>query len=245
MSTKLSFTVYGLEFCRLLEAVGLFQASARTAPAYAAVRCIVRHDGLTMCAVNLASTAVGTVSTIDQDNAGVFSLTVAQTKLVLAMFKRSLPKDVDEDEYVLEVDVTDEMIRIRETGVLFGQDELRIAVQPSSSLERGEQSDDEHVMRTAAVVSRLLGDRRPTAIEPGASVGAVQLGLVAKAARVIGFHPQLRVAGRHLFADFGENLVVIVALGRPDGDGADARRLEDALTQYADRLSELVESGAL
>lgn len=245
MSTKLSFTVYGTEFCRALEAVALFQASPKTAPDFAAVRCIVRYDGLTMGAVNLSAAAVGTISTVAQDGVGVFSLSVAQAKLVLAMFKRSLPKEAGPEEYVLEVAVSGETISISETGVLFGEDELRIAVQPSDSLERGERSDDERVMRTAALLGRLLAERRPTRVEPGTSISGVSLSLVSKAARVMGYNPQLRVAGQHLLATFGEELAVVAVMAAPSDDGADARRHEDSLTEYADRLSELVESGAL
>ncbi len=125
----LSFRVYGLEFCRMLEAVAMFQALPRETESYAAVRCIVSADGLSLLALNLRSAAAGGhVELAEQDGVGVFSIPAAQVKAVLAIFRRKLPKEVSADEYVLEVTLSPLALRIADVSVLFDGDEFQMSV---------------------------------------------------------------------------------------------------------------------
>lgn len=247
--TDVIFSVYGTEFCRALEAVGLFQAKPKDFAVYAAVRGFVRYDGLTMTALNTRTAAVTTISTLNQQGSGLFSLPFDQVRVVLAMFKRRLPKDVPDDEYVLEVAVMAREIRIRETSDVFDHTEWVYSLPDPRELATHETSDDEHAMSTASAMNGILAHVRPAVLDGGYAAQGPQLALLARAARILDAPLMLRTTGRALIAtigtDFTTDLVVVTTLGHDDAVDPRAAWDSRTLTEYQQRLDDLVTQGGL
>lgn len=243
---RVTFQVYGLEFCQMLAAVALFQAEPRKFDELAAVRCIASGDGLYLAAVNGSSAAAAQVSIVDLDGLGPFSISHEHVKSILAIFKRKLPKGTSPDEYVLEVDVTERELVVADVSKLFGGDSLTMAAGPGvESLERGEQSGDDRVM---AAFSSLAGGTtadHPLDLADGIHFPAPEIARIGRAAGVLGVEVSMRMLGRRLVAPLTESFIAYTAgsLRREDAEQRPFRD-ERALLWWRDRLVDL-EKGAL
>lgn len=208
--SEFSFQVYGGEFTRTLAAVALFQAAPRDIESYAAVRCLVRHDGLTMLAQNGTAGAAGNIATIEQQGTGLFSIPHAQVKALLAIFKRRLPKDMSALEYVLEVTVTDRELRVHDISELFDGDEYVIVLPDPRDLQAGEQSEVEKIMATASSAWAALRDPRPLDLTDGVFFPSEEISRIARAAKAAGIEVHVRAIGRYLVAPLSEDLIAWV-----------------------------------
>lgn len=243
---RVTFQVYGLEFCRMLAAVALFQADPKKFDELAAVRCIASGDGLYLAAVNGASAAAGQVDIIDLDGLGPFSISHEHVKSILAIFKRKLPAGTLPDEYVLEVDVNDRVLVVADVSKLFGGDSLTMSIGPAGdALERGEQSDDDRVM---AAFSSLAGGTRPdhpVDLADGIHFSPAEIARMGRAAGVLGVELSMRMLGRRLVVPLTEEFIAYTA-GTRRSEDKESRPFRDerALVEWRDRLLDL-ERGAL
>lgn len=247
MSTRISFRVYGTEFCRILSAVALFQGSPREFGTYAAVRCLSTGGGLAMAATNGASAAVGMVQTEDVDGRGPFSLPHAQVKAILAVFKRKLPKGTHSWDYVLEVTVTDEWIKIEDVSVLFDGDTFTIAVPHPETAERGDLSESEKVMNTLSVVAGGLDPvQEPIDLAEGIFFSPNETALIARAAKGLGTEVHVRPNGRRLVAPLAEDFTVYTAGSLHSWDGAKPPFVDErALRSWRAWLTDVVDNGVI
>lgn len=243
---RVTFQVYGLEFCTMLAAVALFQADPRKFDELAAVRCIASGDGLYLAAVNGSSAAAGQVGIVDLEGRGPFSISHEHVKSILAIFKRKLPKGTSPDEYVLEVDVTERELVVADVSKLFGGDSLTMAAGPGvESLERGEQSDDDRVM---AAFSSLAGGStaaHPVDLADGIHFASPEIARIGRAAGVLGVEVSMRMLGRRLVAPLTGSFIAYTA-GTLRSEDKEQRPFRDerALLWWRDRLVDL-EKGAL
>ncbi len=242
-----TFRVYGTEFCRVLGAVALFQASPRAFESLAAVRCFARYDGLSLIAINGASVAVGHVEAEDIDEPAVFSIPAAQVKAILAIFNRRLPKDASSMEYVLEVTVTDQQVRIHDVSDLFERDEYLMAITATEDLEAREQSDAERAMRAAATAMSALRATDPFDLAAGVYFSHDEIARMARAAKLLTLELHLRPAGRFLVAALADDFVAMTVAQRHDRDPEKPRIFidEQALRSWRGRLDELVDQAVL
>lgn len=244
--TRITFSVYGLELCRMLGAVALFQADPKKFGVYAAVRCIASGDGLFLAALNGTSAAAGRVDLIDVDGVGPFSISPEQAKSILAIFKRKLPKDTGEDEYVLEVTVTEERIVVADVSKLFGGDSLTMAVQGGdASLEHGEQSETDRVLATFSSLAGGVADDEPVDLAAGVHFSAPEIARLGRAAGVLGVEVSMRMLGRRLVAPLADDCIAYTAgTLRSDDKEKLPYRDQRTLLGWRDRLGDL-ERGAL
>ena len=247
MSTEISFRVYGTEFCRILSAVALFQGSPREFDSYAAVRCLSTGEGLAMAATNGASAAIGHVQTDDVDGRGPFSLPHAQVKAILAVFKRKLPKDTHAWDYVLEVTVTDEWIKIEDVSVLFDGDTFTIAVPHPETADRGDLSESEKVMNTLSVLAGGLDAvQEYVDLAEGIFFSANEMGLIARAAKGLGLEVNLRPNGRRLVAALAEDFTVYTVGTLRSWDGGKPPFIDErALRGWRGWLTDVVDNGVI
>ena len=241
------FTVVGGEFCRVLEAVALFQSTPKQFGPLAGVRCVLRYDGLTMLAVNGVSAAVGTVSVASVDGVGLFSFPHSQVKALLAVFKRALPKGADQDEYMLEVRVSEDSIRVEDISHLFDRDQLTIAIPSAKDVEPHEQTDEQRVMQTASALLGIVEQSTPLDLASGVFFDPAELARIARAAKVVGVELCLRAVGRGVLAPLSDEVVAYTV--------ASVRQVEEhqrppfiderAVRQYRQRLAEIVDEGVL
>lgn len=247
MSTQISFRVYGTEFCRILSAVALFQGSPREFDSYGAVRCLATGDGLAMAATNGASAAIGMVQMDDVTGRGPFSLPHAQVKAILAVFKRKLPKGTNSWDYVLEVTVADQWIKIEDVSVLFDRDTFTIAVPHPETAERGDPSESEKVMSTLSVVAGGLDpEQEPITLSQGIFFSANEMALIARAAKGLGLEVNLRLNGRRLVAALAEDFTVYTAGTLRSWDGATPPFIDErALQSWRGWLTDVVDNGVI
>lgn len=245
--TRISFRVYGTEFCRMVSAVGLFQALPKDFASYAAIRCLARGDGLTMAATNGVSAAIGLVSTDDVEGVGPFSLPHAQVKAILAVFNRRLPKDTNTEDYVLEVTVTEHSITIEDVSVLFDGDTFTIAIPPEDTAERGDPSESEHVMKTLAVLAGALEtDQKEVDLADGIYFSPVELSRITRAAKALGVELHLRTNGRRLLAPLGEDFTALTAGALHQREGHNPPFIDTlALRAWQSRLHDVVDGGVI
>lgn len=245
--TRISFRVYGTEFCRMIAAVGLFQALPRDFGSYAAIRCLVRGDGLTMAATNGSSAAIGHVSTEDVDGVGPFSLPYVQVKAVLAVFNRKLPKDKHSWDYVLEVTVTEHSITIEDVSILFDGDTFTIAIPHEDTAERGDLSESEHVMSTLSVLAGGLDvEQQEIDLAEGIYFSPVEVQRIARAAKGLGVELHVRPNGRRLVAPLAEDFTAFTAGTLHQWDGAKPPHIDQrALQGWRARLHDVVDSGVI
>ena len=243
--TRINFRVYGLEFCRMLGAVGLFQATPREAESYAAVRCVAGSAGLSMFALNLRAAAAGHVDIEHENGAGMFSIPHAQVKNILAIFKRKLPKEVQEDEYVLEVTVTEHAITIADVTELFSGDVLTVTV-PEETLERGDESEADRVIRAATVVQDAIARGQvEVGLGAGHHLNPTEVGRIAKAAGILGVALHVWPLGRTLVTPLGDSFVAVLSIGRAGDDAERPLSDERTVAEWRDRLEELVDHGVI
>ena len=248
MSTSISFEVYGLEFCRMLGAVGLFQARPQDFPSYAAVRCLSRHDGLSMAALNGGAAAAGLVQTEDVDGFGAFSIPAAQVKAILSVFKVTLPKEVSAQEYRLAVDVSDRQMTIRDVSGLIDGSSLTVDVaEDPMTLERGDKSSFDLALQAFEVVQRGLDPRPAVALDSGIFFSPAQWGRVARAATALGVELHLRMLGRVAVFPLAEDFVAYVPSSehREDDEHRAPWIDERSLAEWRERLREVIDEGAL
>lgn len=245
--TRISFRVYGTEFCRILSAVALFQAGPRDfGGEYAAVRCLARGDGLSLAATNGASAAAGTVQTEDVDGVGPFSLPHAQVKAILAVFNRRLPKDTNSEDYVLEVTVTEQSIKIEDVSVLFDGDTFTIAIPHEDTAERGDLSESEKVMNTFSLLAGAIDrDQIPVDLAAGIYFSPVEIQRIARAAKAIGLELHFRPNGRRLLAPLAGDFVAFTAGTLQREEARPPFRDERALAVWRDRFYDVVDSGVI
>lgn len=244
MSDTVDFQVDGREFCTMLTAVALFQGPARTMPEYAKVFCFVRHDGLTMGATNGVSCAVGRVDVLAGDGVGVFVIPAPQVKALLAVFDRALPKD-PEDEYVLEVEVDADQIRVRDVSSLFDHEELLIAVQPEDDVLRTRTSVQQ-AMSLAAIMSRAVSSGIPFDLASGCYFSHAEVARLARAAKTLGTELMLRPLDGRLLAPLSEDFAAFTVAQVRDREEQKAPFLDErAVRDWRARLEELVDGGAL
>lgn len=243
--TRINFRVYGLEFCRMLEAVGLFQATPREAESHAAVRCVAGTGGLSMFALNLRAAAAGHVDIEHESGHGLFSIPHAQVRNIKQIFKRRLPKDHAEDEYMLEVTVTDREIKIADVSDLFSGDVLTVTV-PEEVPGRGDESESDRVIQTASVVLRAV-DRGHAKIDltTGRSLNPVEVGRVSKAAGILGTVLHAWPVGASLVFPLGDSFVANLIVGKAQDDAPRPLQDEQTITEWRERLEELVDHGVI
>lgn len=245
--TRISFRVYGTEFCRMVSAVGLFQALPKDFASYAAIRCLARGDGLTMAATNGSSAAIGHVSTENVDGVGPFSLPHAQVKAILAVFNRKVPTGKHSWDYVLQVTVTEHSITIEDVSVLFDGDTFTIAIPHEEAAERGDLSESEQVMNTLSVLAGGLdAEQQEVDLAEGIHFSPTEVSRIARAAKALGIELHLQPNGRRLLAPLGEDFSAFTAGTLHQWDGAkppyiDAR----ALRAWRARLHDVVDSGVI
>lgn len=243
---RVTFRVYGLEFCTMLAAVALFQADPKKFDEFAAVRCIASGDGLYLAAVNGASAAAGQVDVIDLDGLGPFSISHEHVKSILAIFKRKLPTGTSPDEYVLEVDVTERELVVADVSKLFGGDSLTMATASSATtIERGEQSEDDRVMAAFSSLAGGTSADHPVDLADGIHFASAEIARIGRAAGVLGVEVSMRMLGRRLVAPLTEAFIAYTA-GTRRSDDKESRPFRDerALLGWRDRLEDL-EKGAL
>jgi hypothetical protein len=248
MRTSLSFEVYGLEFCRMLGAVGLFQASPKDFASYAAVRCLSRHDGLSLAALTGGAAAAGLVQTEDVEGFGAFSIPFAQVKAILSVFKITLPKEVSAQEYRLAVEVSDRQMTIRDVSGLIDGSSLTVDVaEDPATLERGDKTSVDLVHQCFGVVQRGLDPKPPVALDSGIFFSPVQLGRITRAAVALGVELHVRMLGRMLVAPLAEDFVAYVPSSehREDEESRAPWIDERALAEWRDRLREVIDEGVI
>lgn len=244
--TRIEFSVYGTEFCRMLAAVALFQADPKKFDVLAAVRCIVSGDGLYLAAMNGSSAAAGAVATIDTDGVGPFSISHEHVKSILSIFKQKLPKGAAADEYVLELTVTDEHLVIADVSKLFGGDSLTMALPPvDSSLEHGQQSDTDRVLAAFSTLAGGTADDHPEDLAAGIYFAPGEVARLGRAAGTLGVELSMRTLGRRLVAPLDTDFIAYTTgtLRRDDKEKPPFRD-QRALVRWRDRLVDL-EQGAL
>lgn len=242
---SITFRTYGLEFCRMLQAIDLFHTSPRESDVYSVVRCVAGAEGLSLFATNLRSAAAAHLDIEHERGAGMFAIPAAQVKNVLQVFKRKLPKDTAEDEYVLEVTVTDKAITIADVSDLFSRDVLTVMVPPESD-ERGTEPESEVTMRTATIVLNAVATELPKIdLTAGRWLPPAEVSRVAKAAGILGQQIHLWPVGRMVMWPLGDSFVAVCAVAselddepRPYGDAV-------ALADWRDRLERLVDQGVI
>lgn len=244
---RISFRVYGTEFCRVLKAVALFQAMPKDFESYAAVRCMARGDGLVLAATNGVSAAVGHVSTEDVDGLGPFSLPHSQVKAILAVFDRRLPKDRDANEYVLEVTATDASIRIEDVSVLFDGDTFTIAVPHPDTVERGDPSELEKVMGTLAVlIGGLQLDDDQVPLDGGIYFSPIEVSRISRAAKELGLELSLRPNGRRLLAPLSDDFTAFTAGTLRSWNEEKRPYIDERATRsWRSRLHDVVDNGVI
>lgn len=242
--TRILFRVYGTEFCRALSAVALFQALPKDFASFAAVRLAARHDGLSLAAGNGVSAAIAHVSTDEQEGVGVFSIPHSQVKAVLAVFKRTLPKDISSDQYVLEVTATDQWITIKDVSVLFDGDTFTMAVPSDDSLEYGDQSETDRAMDTFSMLASGLDADSPLDLTSGVYFSPAEVARIARAVKELGLELHLRAVGRRLLAPISDDFTAFTVATLRDRDLPRPFLDERALDGWRDRLHDLVEQGA-
>lgn len=244
--TRIEFSVYGTEFCRMLAAVALFQADPKKFDVLAAVRCIVSGDGLYLAAVNGSSAAAGSVPVIDDAGLGPFSISHEHVKSILSIFKRKLPKGAAADEYVLEVTVTEEHLVIADVSKLFGGDSLTMALPSGdSSLEHGQQSETDRVLAAFSTLAGGAADDHPEDLTTGIYFAPGEVARLGRAAGVLGVELSMRMLGRRLVAPLDTDFIAYTAgTLRRDEKEKPPFRDHRALLRWRDRLLDL-ERGAL
>lgn len=241
MSTdSFSFDVYASEFCQMVAAVGLFQASPKHLPQHARVQCFLRHDGLTMAALNGASAAVGTIDTISAEGAGVFAIPFSQVKALLAIFDRPVPKDESSYAYVLSIRVEPTRIRVSD---LSDHEELWIAVQPEDPEKEG-GTPLEIAMSVAKSMTRAVRSREPLDLAGGVHFAAPEVKRLADAAKILSTELMLHAVGNRLLAPLSESFIAYTVARHRDRDDQRPPYLDArSVTMWQDRLGELTESG--
>ncbi|MGO2311667.1 hypothetical protein ACTXJ9_10935 [Brachybacterium tyrofermentans] len=247
-SHRVEFRVYGLEFCRMLGAVALFQASPKDFASYAAVRCLSRHDGLSMAALNGGAAAAGHVQTEQVEGYGAFSIPHAQVKAILSVFKVALPKEVSAQEYVLLVEVSDRQMTITDVSGLIDGSSLTVDVaEDPLALERGEKSSLDLVHLTFQTVQRGLDPAPPLNMADGIWFSPAQVGRIARAATLLGLELHMQMNGRMLLAPLDDDFMAYCASAehREDDDHRppwiDAR----SLGSWRGRLREVIDEGVI
>lgn len=248
MRSSISFEVYGLEFCRMLGAVGLFQASPKEFASYAAVRCLSRYDGLSMAALNGGAVAAGLVQTEDAEGFGAFSIPHAQVKAIISVFKVTLPKEVSANEYRLAVEVADRQMTIRDVSGLIDGSSLTVDVaEDPMTLERGDKSSEDLAHQCFEVLQRGLDPKPAVDLSSGIFFSPAQVGRVARAAVALGVELHVRMLGRLLVAPLAEDFVAYVASSehREDDEHRAPWIDERSLTEWRGRLREVIDEGVL
>ena len=239
---RFSFRVYGTEFCRMLEAVAQFQGPVKY-QRYAAVRCVLAVDGLSLFASNMVAAAFGHVEVEDPDGEGMFSIPSSQVKSIRQTFKRALPKDSDPDEYVLEVTVTEAWIRIVDVSELFEKDMLQFAVPTDDDLGPGDRSAREITQELAAAAQYSVRDGARLDLLGGAHFNPVELGRVAKAAKILEERVNLRPVENRMLCPLGDSFTAVLGAGRHNEDEPQPYVDERNLMEWRERLYEIVERG--
>ena len=227
---RFSFRVYGTEFCRMLEAVAQFQGPVKY-QRYAAVRCVLAVDGLSLFASNMVAAAFGHVEVEDPDGEGMFSIPSSQVKSIRQTFKRALPKDSDPDEYVLEV------------SELFEKDMLQFAVPTDDDLGPGDRSAREITQELAAAAQYSVRDGARLDLLGGAHFNPVELGRVAKAAKILEERANLRPVENRMLCPLGDSFTAVLGAGRHNEDEPQPYVDERNLMEWRERLYEIVERG--
>lgn len=243
--TRINFRVYGLEFCRMLGAVGLFQATPRDSDVYSQVRCVAGTGGLSMYALNLRAAAAGHVDIEHEDGAGMFSIPSVHVKGILAIFKRKLPKERGEDEYVLEVTVTERAITIADVSELFAGDVLTVTV-PEPVVEHGDEPESEAIRRTAIVVQKAIEEGRAKAdLTAGYTMNPVEVGRVAKAAQLLGVVMEQWPLGRTMVIPLGDSFTATLMLGKAADDEERPLQGERTISEWRTRLEDFIDHGVI
>ncbi|GAA1714749.1 hypothetical protein [Brachybacterium phenoliresistens] len=241
----IELTVYGTEFTRLLEATSLFHANPRDDDRNAVVRCFARHDGLTLTATNGTALGAGILTPHGQEGAGLFAITAAQVKAVLAVFKRRLPKDATADEYLLSIQVSEDQIRIVDRSDLFDHDELTLTIPPPEDGAYRE-APDEQAMRIAAMLRRILHDQAPLDLADGCTMPHDRLTRLAKAARILGGDLALRPQGSVIVSPIGDTFVAVTVVQEVDRETHRAPfRDEVNVREWMRRVDDIAASGVL
>lgn len=244
---EMSFRMYGTEFCRILGAVGMFQAVPRDFEQHSAVRCLARGDELVLAATNGVAAAIGRVPTDEAEGRGPLSIPHAQVKAVLGVFARPLPKGVSAAEYLLQVTVTTETIRIEDVSALFGGDTFTMVRPSEEAAERGDLSEMELVMNALSLHAAALDEAQdPIGLESGVFFSPAEVARVSRAAKAIGVEVHLRSSGRRLIAPLSESFIAYVA---GDLHAWEQRKPpfidERAVRGWRRRLTEVVDEGVL
>ena len=245
---RFTFQVYGTEFCRALGAVALFQAPPKVFPTYAAVRCLSRHDGLSMAALNGSAAAAGNVSTMEPQGYGAFSIPFGQVKALLAVFKVTLPKGVSAQEYVLEVEVADRQMTVTDVSGLIDGSSLTVEVaEDPASREHGDSSTFDPVQQTFQVLQRGLDEVAGADRTAGIYFSAEQVGRMARAADLLGVELHLRMNGRMLVAPLADDFIAYCASGehREDDEHRPPWIDQRSLAAWRGRLDEVIDQGVI
>lgn len=248
MTDRISFEVYGLEFCRMLGAVGLFQARPQDFASYAAIRCLSRYDGLSLAATNAVAMAAGHVETEDASGFGAFSIPAGQVKAILAVFKVTLPKEVSSMEYRLAVEVTGRQMTSRDVSGLIDGSQLTVDVaEDPLALDHGEKSSTDLVHQTFQLVQRGLDPNPAVVLEDGVYFSPEQVRKLSRAAILLNVELHWRMLGRLLVAPLAEDFVAMVTSSEHMEDEERRPPWIDArsLTQWRARLREVIDEGVI
>lgn len=243
--TQITFSVYAVEFCTVLQAVALFQARPQDFAEFARVHCYARHDGLMLSASNGVSAAIARVETEGQVGTGVFELPAAQVKALLAVFKRPVPKDFSADDYVLEVTADEHLVRVKDTSNLFDHDELVLAVQPTDVDNPHVPAPGEAAMSLAATMMRTVQESLPLDLAGGVFFSPAEVERIAKAARILGLELRLRPQGRSLTAPISDGFYAMTAAEYSERDRTPPFRDARSVHAWDERLHELVNLGVI
>ena len=245
MNEAITFRAYGLELCRMLAATALFQSTPRESEIYSRVRCTAGAGGLSMIATNLRIIAAGHVDIEHGHGGGLFSITAAQVKAILAVFDRKLPKGVGEDEYMLELEVTPTRIQINDISNLFSHDSLTLQIQ-DENLERGDESETDRLMRIASMLQRFVSGWGVKAdLTDGRYLLPAEVARVAKAAGILGTALHVWPVDRHVLFPLGDSFVAACYLSRELEETPRPYQDAQALSEWRARLEDLVDHGVI
>lgn len=242
---QIKFEVNALAFCKVLQAVALFQARPQDFSEYARVHCYARHDGLLLSASNGSSAAIARVDVDELAGSGGFELPAGQVKALLAVFKRPVPKDFSSDEYVLEVSADEHLVRVKDISDLFDHDELVLAVQATDVDNPHMPAPGEMAMSLAATMMRTVQDALPLDLTSGVYFSPDEVERIAKAAKILGRELYLRPQGRSLTTPISDDFYASTVAQHSEHDRKPPFRDARAVHAWDERLHELVNLGVM